>query len=110
MNVVINIDMPKSCLDCEIENYVVDCPCRLGFSSASDYKDKRHPDCPLLELPKNHGDLIDRNELLKNYDLENCTKYGNQTKEQQIHSYDTLMMYEIADMIENAQTVIKGYI
>lgn len=48
--------------------------------------------------------LIDADALLEKYDLKNCTKYGNETEEQQRNSYDTMMMYEIADMIEDAPT------
>lgn len=59
-------------------------------------------------LPEHHGDLVDRNELLKQYGLENATKYGNKDAEQQKHSYSTMMMYEIADMIEDAETIIPA--
>ena len=59
-------------------------------------------------FPEHHGDLIDRNELLKQYGLENATKYGNKNAEQQKHSYSTMMMYEIADMIEDAETIIPA--
>ena len=31
-------------------------------------------------------------------------KYGNKDAEQQTHSYGTMMLYEIADMIEGAPT------
>lgn len=50
-------------------------------------------------------ELIDRDELLKEYDLAHCVKYGNKDAKQQYHSYDTLMMYEIADMIRDAPSV-----
>lgn len=50
------------------------------------------------------GDLISRAALLGQYVLKDCVKYGNKTAEQQRKSYDTLMMYEIADMIEEAPT------
>lgn len=49
--------------------------------------------------------LIDADVLMKNYGLENATKYGNEDAEQQAHSYSTLMLYEIAIMIEDAPTV-----
>ena len=49
--------------------------------------------------------LIDAYALLEQYNLKNATKYGNKDAEQQAHSYDTLMLYEIADMIEDAPTV-----
>jgi len=59
-------------------------------------------------LPDHHGDLIDRNKLIKQYGLENATKYGNKDAEQQRHSYSTMMMYEIADMIDDAPTIIPA--
>lgn len=49
-------------------------------------------------------DLISRSYLLKQYDLKDCTKYGSETAEQQRKSYDTMMLYEIAGMIEDAPT------
>ena len=48
--------------------------------------------------------LIDADALLENYNLKNATKYGNKNAEQQYNSYNTMMMYEIADMIEDAPT------
>ena len=48
--------------------------------------------------------LIDADALLDQYNLKDATKYGNKNAEQQAHSYDTLMLYEIADMIEDAPT------
>lgn len=49
-------------------------------------------------------DLISRSYLLSQYELKDATKYRNETAEQQRNSYDTLMKYEIADMIEDAPT------
>lgn len=48
--------------------------------------------------------LIDADALLENYNLKDATKYGNKDAQQQSHSYSTMMMYEIADMIEDAPT------
>lgn len=49
--------------------------------------------------------LIDADALLEQYNLNDATKYGNKDAEQQAHSYSTMMLYEIADMIEDAPTV-----
>ena len=49
--------------------------------------------------------LIDADALLEQYNLKDATKYGNKDAEQQTHSYSTMMLYEIADMIESAPTV-----
>ena len=48
--------------------------------------------------------LIDADALLEQYNLKDATKYGNKDAEQQAHSYSTMMLYEIADMIEEATT------
>ena len=48
--------------------------------------------------------LIDADSLLEQYNLKDATKYGNKDAEQQAHSYSTMMLYEIADMIEDAPT------
>lgn len=54
-------------------------------------------------------DLISRSQLLKQYDLEDCTKYGNKSKDQQRQSYETMHMYEIAEMIEDAPVAFDLY-
>lgn len=48
--------------------------------------------------------LIDADALLEQYNLKDATKYGNKDAKQQAHSYSTMMLYEIADMIEDAPT------
>ena len=48
--------------------------------------------------------LIDSDALLEQYNLKDVTKYGNKDAEQQTHSYGTMMLYEIADMIDGAPT------
>ena len=48
--------------------------------------------------------LIDADALLEQYNLKDATKYGNKDAEQQAHSYSTMMLYEIADLIEDVPT------
>lgn len=40
--------------------------------------------------------------------LKNCTKYGNKTAEQQSKSYDTMMMYEVKDLVDDLLEIVKG--
>lgn len=51
------------------------------------------------------GDLISREALLEQHDLKNAVKYGNHSEEQRRHSYSTLMLYEVADMVLDAPAV-----
>ena len=59
-------------------------------------------------LPEGHGRLIDADELIRQYNLDEATKYGNKNAKQQAHSYSTMMLYEIADMIDDAPTIIEA--
>lgn len=49
--------------------------------------------------------LIDADALMEKYNLKDATKYGNRDVEQQNHSYSTMMLYEVADMIDDAPTI-----
>ena len=39
--------------------------------------------------------------------LKDCTKYGNKNAEQQAASYSTMMMYEIADLVDDLIEIVK---
>lgn len=59
-------------------------------------------------LPKGHGALKDTDKLIKDNGLDKATKYGNETKEQIQFSYGTMMMYEIFDLIDGAETIVEA--
>lgn len=40
--------------------------------------------------------------------LKDCTKYGNNTAEKQLKSYDTMMMYEVADLVDDLTDIVKA--
>ena len=39
--------------------------------------------------------------------LKDCTKYGNKNAKQQAESYNTMMMYEVADLVDDLIEIIK---
>ena len=39
--------------------------------------------------------------------LKDCTKYGNESPEQQEKSYSTMMMYEVADLVDDLMDIVK---
>ena len=39
--------------------------------------------------------------------LKDCTKYGNENAEQQEKSYSTMMMYEVADLVDDLIDIVK---
>lgn len=47
--------------------------------------------------------LEERTEFLKD-----CTKYGNKTADQQSKSYDTMMMYEVMDLVDDLLEIVKA--
>ncbi len=40
--------------------------------------------------------------------LKECTKYGNKNAEQQEKSYATMMMYEVAYLVDDLLEIVKG--
>ena len=39
--------------------------------------------------------------------LKDCTKYGNENAEQQEKSYSTMMIYEVADLVDDLIDIVK---
>lgn len=98
---LIDADKQESIIE-ELENICINNEYALELLA----KLKNQPTVDTIGFTSQMNDLISREHLLSQYDLQNCTKYGNRSKEQQIHSYDTMMMYEIADMIKDAPAVL----
>lgn len=44
----------------------------------------------------------------RTYFLKDCTKYGNKNAEQQEKSYRTMMMYEVADLVDDLIEIVKN--
>lgn len=40
--------------------------------------------------------------------MKDCVKYGNKTAEQQLKSYDTMMMYEVKDLVDDLLEIVKA--
>lgn len=112
--------IPRMCAECAFMGglicpdnvYTCDCPvaddvCGVNITQAVD-EDCRHPDCPLVEVPKPHGRLIDADATMKQWGLDKATKYGNENAEQQHFSYSSMMMYEVADILDDAPIVIEA--
>lgn len=49
-------------------------------------------------------------EIEKNYGFDKATKYGNKNAEQQNLSYSTMMMYEIAYIIDDIKEIIDKHL
>ena len=42
------------------------------------------------------------------YFLKDCTKYGNKNAKQQAESYNTMMMYEVAYLVDDLIEIVKA--
>ena len=63
-----NMKMPRTCANCPFfEPYSIACNITHYFLDRDDYRFERDKDCPLVEISKLHGDLIDRGELRTKY-------------------------------------------
>ena len=55
-----------------------------------------------FDIDKVVKELEERTDFMKN-----CTKYGNKNAKQQAESYSTMMMYEIADLVDDLIEIVK---
>ena len=67
MSILINMEMPKNCHNCELSatvnlHYGVGCCCQ-PLAEMIENAFERKSNCPLVEVPDGHGRLIDVNEL-----------------------------------------------
>ena len=75
MSVVVRMEMPKNCYECEMRGAWAFCP--IGKWPVVGYKKQRHEDCPILcQLPEWHGRLVDaddvNNHIIGYVDLRDC--------------------------------------
>lgn len=69
MILIKGMEMPKNCFDCPAcSKGPMDWHCSL-LEEVVYWGVERKPNCPLIEIPP-HGDLVDRNELLAEYDRQ----------------------------------------
>ena len=89
MSYIVPRNKPDRCTNCLfIDKITYDCKLMYG----NDYPDfeSQYANCPLVELPP-HGDLVDRNELLAEYDRQHKGPAGGARK-----------------IMEQAETIIEG--
>ena len=103
MSVLIEgMEMPQSCIKCKI---CVEYKCALTgeirWSDEFDYDSKRFENCPLVPVPP-HGDLIDRDALLK-YELP-ATLFPNGRRQ----NFDVWTHAIAIGNIQEAPTVIPA--
>ena len=94
------IDADKSKADLEkaiSKNEDMDCLDFLRVASVIDAQPTAYDPDKVVEQ------LEERTSFLKD-----CTKYGNKTAEKQLKSYDTMMMYEVADLVDDLTDIVKA--
>jgi len=111
MGVYINMEMPKSCDDCRLNNgiscYAVPEYTEDGVVGRTDDR----PDwCPLVFVPK-HGRLVDADALMNEFEKAQRTmqQHGREYSCSFLSSSQELSTewYCVEDMLENAPTVLE---
>lgn len=67
----------------------------------------------MMEKAFTESKIYDQNKVVQQLEertafLKDCTKYGNKTAEQQSKSYDTMMMYEVKDLVDDLLEIVKA--
>lgn len=96
------MEMPKSCGDCKAfvcyrqwAGDVGDCFCGITKNDAK--AKEKNADCPLVPVPE-HGDLIDRDALIKELEIT----------EEDDHNGATLLMAVFLEVLKSAPTIIPA--
>ena len=88
MSVIVRgMEMPTNCADCPLNYDQMACAVTgtrwwsdsmviMNFDSDKE----RMPNCPLIEVPTPHGDLVDREKLLAEYDRQHVGPLGGARK------------------------------
>ena len=98
MSVLINMEMPKTCIECPFADYELHCP--LTDNTYNWGITNRPSDCPLAEI-KPHGRLIDRDALLES--IKEARKKDPDIEDVYIDDY-----FIVADWLRSAPTIIEA--
>lgn len=92
------MEMPQCCGECK---FMVD---RWCYASEDCYysPDRRHPDCPLVEVPTPHGRLIDADELREKM-IKEADTYIPYVQERERRGYHNCEL-----LVDDAPTVIES--
>lgn len=77
--VLIDMEMPKCCEDCYI-GFIKQVGCKDIVINNHESWAKRHPDCPLKEIQRPHGRLIDADELYLDIQTDEEMRLGEHLK------------------------------
>lgn len=95
-------------IDAEIQtDYIVEHD--LAFEYAIQHQDRKELERLIAEIPTAYDPdkVVNRLEERTAF-LKDCTKYGNKTAEQQSKSFDTMMMYEVKDLVDDLLEIVKA--
>ena len=95
-----DMEMPKNCAYCPLSEYrnssILDCK-QIGTVGTA-FRDnnvlkRRHPNCPLIEVPTPHGRLVDLDKMVDEYWDGSSMQIGK-TDIKDIEEYDTVIEAE----------------
>ena len=95
-------------IDAEIlTDYIVEHD--LAFEYAIQHQDRKELERLIAEITTAYDpDKVVEQLEERTAFLKDCTKYGNKTAEQQSKSYDTMMMYEVKDLVDDLLEIVKA--
>ena len=81
----------------------------LAFQYAIQHQDRKELERLIAEIPTAYDpDKVVEQLEERTVFMKDCTKYGNETAEQQSKSFDTMMMYEVKDLVDDLLEIVKA--
>ena len=99
------VEMPDSCLNCRFRTTILKnvlsptmrtsaYACLISGMEINNWYEEKHKNCPLVEIPTPHGDLVDRDDLIDEINRVTFVK-----------RYDYDVAYNI---VTDAETIIEA--
>lgn len=99
------VEMPDSCLNCRFRTTILKnvlsptmrtsvYACLINGMEINNWYEEKHKNCPLIEIPTPHGDLVDRDDLIDEINRVTFVK-----------RYDYDVAYNI---VTDAETIIEA--
>lgn len=87
----------------DVISFIKDTVQQLQHLQTDENQDKLKIDNVIL--PEHHGRLVDIDKFLHDSGLDKAMKYGSEDRS---YSYSTMMMYEIAEMLDDIPVVVEA--
>ena len=103
MSYLVPKNIPSCCAYCSYNHSSLICKITMSEIDRGDEYKERLEDCPLIDVKTPHGDLVDRNKLLRRAKRESTYAW-----KMNLHARTETILNQFVDWLDEAPTVIES--